>query len=115
MERIAGLREYVTCKQYRSALGLPDEVTEEYSLLAQGEYNRNYLFTHPVTGKKHQLRLHMSALGAPIYNDAFYPSVNDDVADDYQKPLQLLASELTFVDPVSGVKRHFKSEQRLLW
>lgn len=57
----------------------------------------------------------MSALGAPIYNDAFYPSVNDDVADDYQKPLQLLASELTFVDPVSGVKRHFKSEQRLLW
>ena len=24
MERIAGLREYVTCKQYRSALGLPD-------------------------------------------------------------------------------------------
>lgn len=38
MERIAGLREYVTWKQYRSALGLPDEVTEEYSLLAQGEY-----------------------------------------------------------------------------
>ena len=57
MERIAGLRECVTCKQYRSALGLPDEVTEEYSLLAQGEYNRNYLFTHPVTGKKLVLRV----------------------------------------------------------
>ncbi len=70
---------------------------------------------NPVSGKKHQLRLHMSALGAPIYNDAFYPSVDDDVADDYQKPLQLLASELTFVDPISGVERHFKSEQTLLW
>ena len=42
MERIAGLREYVAWKQYRSALGLPDQVTEEYRMLAQGEYNRNY-------------------------------------------------------------------------
>ena len=42
MERIAGLKEYVAWKQYRSALGLPDQVTEEYRMLAQGEYNRNY-------------------------------------------------------------------------
>ena len=41
MERIAGLREYVAWKQYRSALGLPDQVMEEYRILAQGEYNRN--------------------------------------------------------------------------
>ena len=57
MERIAGLREYVAWKQYRSALGLPDQVTEEYRMLAQGEYNRNYLFTHPVTGRKLVLRV----------------------------------------------------------
>ena len=56
MERIAGLKEYVAWKQYRSALGLPDQVTEEYHMLAQGEYNRNYLFTHPVTGRKLVLR-----------------------------------------------------------
>ena len=37
MERIAGLREYVAWKQYRSALGLPDQVMEEYRMLAQGE------------------------------------------------------------------------------
>ncbi len=36
MERIAGLREYVAWKQYRSALGLPDQVMEEYRMLAQG-------------------------------------------------------------------------------
>ena len=36
MERIAGLREYVAWKQYRSALGLPDQGTEEYRMLAQG-------------------------------------------------------------------------------
>lgn len=69
----------------------------------------------PVSGKKHQLRLHMAALGAPICNDALYPVVNDAIADDYEKPLQLLASEVTFVDPLSGTPRYFKSELRLDW
>ena len=42
---------------YRKALGLPDSVTEEYNLLAQGEYNVNYLFYHPVTGLPLVLRV----------------------------------------------------------
>lgn len=57
MEEIKGLKEYVAWEPYRKALGLPGEVTEQYRLLAQGEYNRNYLFTHPVTGKKLLLRV----------------------------------------------------------
>lgn len=57
MEQIKGLREYVALKTYRDALGLPAQIQEEYELLAQGEYNRNYLFTHPVTGKKLVLRV----------------------------------------------------------
>ena len=52
MERIRGLAEYVKNKEYREALGLPKEKMENYELLAQGEYNINYAFTHPVTGKK---------------------------------------------------------------
>lgn len=52
MEKIAGLKEYVAWKPYREALGLPEEVTETYEMLAQGEYNRNYVFTHPVSRKK---------------------------------------------------------------
>ena len=52
MERIRGLEEYVKNKEYREALGLPKEKTENYELLAQGEYNFNYAFTHSVTGKK---------------------------------------------------------------
>ena len=57
MERIRGLAEYIKNKDYREALGLPQAQMEKYELLAQGEYNINYAFTHPVTGKKLLLRV----------------------------------------------------------
>ena len=44
----------------------------------------------PISGK-HQLRLHMSSIGHPIVNDPLYPSVQNDLNDNYSKPLQLLA------------------------
>ena len=69
----------------------------------------------PVFGKKHQLRLHMAALGAPICNDAFYPEVDDELGENYQRPLQLLAHEIRFIDPLSGEPRHFVSQQQLQW
>lgn len=57
MNRIPGLKEYVKSLEYRNALGLPEKVTEEYHLLAQGEYNINYIFTHPVSHKELLLRV----------------------------------------------------------
>ncbi|MCF5733215.1 pseudouridine synthase [Pseudomonas syringae] len=70
---------------------------------------------HPVTGKKHQLRVHMAALGAAICNDPFYPDVVKDPVDDYRNPLKLLASSLRFVDPLNGEQRHFESLLQLDW
>jgi len=61
----------------------------------------------PVTGKTHQLRLHMQSLGWPILNDRYYPELQAESADDYSRPLQLLAKELRFVDPVTGLARVF--------
>lgn len=69
----------------------------------------------PVTGKKHQLRVHMTALGASICNDPFYPQVLKDVEDDYANPLKLLAKGLRFSDPLSGVERVFESRITLAW
>ncbi|MFO2464036.1 pseudouridine synthase [Pseudomonas sp. 15FMM2] len=69
----------------------------------------------PVTGKKHQLRVHMTALGASICNDPFYPEVIQDAKDDYANPLKLLAQGVRFIDPVSGVERRFNSEIALEW
>ena len=57
LKQIPGLSELVGSPEYRSALGLPAAVTEEYRLLAQGEYNRNFRFRHPVTGKDLLLRV----------------------------------------------------------
>ncbi|MDV9030737.1 pseudouridine synthase [Pseudomonas sp. RAC1] len=68
----------------------------------------------PVTGKTHQLRVHMAALGAAICNDPFYPDLQPD-ADDYQKPLQLLAHSLRFEDPLTGETREFESRLTLAW
>lgn len=71
---------------------------------------------YPVTGKKHQLRVHLAALGAPILNDPFYPEVTDtpDAPDDYNKPLKLLAKGLSFIDPLTGERRAFESQLSLL-
>jgi tRNA pseudouridine32 synthase/23S rRNA pseudouridine746 synthase len=79
----------------------------------RGEHWRYALF--PVTGKKHQLRVHMAALGAGICNDPFYPNVIKDAVDDYDNPLKLLAQGLRFTDPVTGQERVFESRITLDW
>ena len=71
----------------------------------------------PVSGKRHQLRVHLHALGLPIEGDQFYPVVRrgPEEAEDFQDPLQLLARWIAFTDPVSGQARRFESGLRLNW
>ncbi|STZ76575.1 pseudouridine synthase [Bergeriella denitrificans] len=68
----------------------------------------------PHTGKKHQLRVHMAALGMPLLNDALYPVAQAAGSEDYSKPLQLLARRIEFDDPISGEARAFESGRTLL-
>lgn len=67
----------------------------------------------PHTGRKHQLRVHMAALGAPICNDRLYPQLQADAPDDPARPLQLLACGLDFIDPLSGLRRVFRTSLAL--
>ena len=55
----------------------------------------------PVTGKTHQLRVHMQTLGWPILHDRYYPTLRPESADNFDQPLQLLAQQLRFIDPVT--------------
>ena len=61
MERIQGLKEYVQTEHYLEGIGIGKEEQKEiqiaYQPLAQGEYNINYWFVHPLTGKKLVLRV----------------------------------------------------------
>lgn len=61
----------------------------------------------PETGRMHQLRVHLAALGIGILGDRLYPELLPEAPDDHALPLQLLASELAFTDPLSGRPRRF--------
>ena len=67
----------------------------------------------PLTGRKHQLRVHMASIGAPIVNDSFYPDALPEGADDYARPLKLLARAIAFDDPLTGQRRSFESLRTL--
>jgi tRNA pseudouridine32 synthase / 23S rRNA pseudouridine746 synthase len=71
----------------------------------------------PATGRTHQLRVQMDALGAPIAGDRIYPRLLPEpapgAAPDWSSPLQLLARAFGFVDPVTGQTRHFVSARTL--
>ncbi|MGY1552219.1 pseudouridine synthase [Microbacterium sp. A588] len=67
----------------------------------------------PHTGKMHQLRVHLASVGAGILHDNLYPVLTDEKPDDHQRPLQLLARELRFIDPLSGNERKFMTRRTL--
>lgn len=73
----------------------------------------------PLTGRKHQLRMHLNGLGLPIVGDRIYPRLWPEpplgAPPDWHNPLQLLARDIAFTDPVTGQARTFSSRRRLAW
>jgi tRNA pseudouridine32 synthase/23S rRNA pseudouridine746 synthase len=101
--------------QMREALGAGCEAakarTDIELIETRGSHARYRL--RPVTGKRHQLRVHMAALGLPILGDRIYPSLLPQGGDEIDNPLRLLAERIAFRDPVSGAQRCFASRQQL--
>ena len=58
----------------------------------------------PVTGRTHQLRVHLAALGCPIAGDPFY-----GVAGDASPRMMLHACQLDFAHPLTGERLSFAS------
>lgn len=106
--RIAGAAHFM---QQAEVPGPVNAITHIDLLRVQGEWALYAL--QPVTGQRHQLRVHMAALGLPLWGDGIYPQLLPENALDYTRPLQLLAKSLAFVDPLSGELRNFESRREL--
>lgn len=91
--------------------GEPNSVTDVELLGERGGLGRFRL--RPETGKTHQLRVHMAGLDMPIIGDNYFPAIRDLGADDYSRPLQLVARTLEFDDPYTLAPRRFDSARRL--
>lgn len=100
----------------REVEGEPNSETAFELIEARGPLGLYRL--RPRSGRTHQLRVHMNALGRPIVGDLFYPEVvhgPGHTQEDWSQPLRLLARALAFTDPVSGRARHFESQRHLDW
>lgn len=74
----------------------------EFLVLSRNEAaNTTRVLLHPVTGRSHQLRLHMQAMGHSILGCEFYAS---DAVKNKASRLLLHATEIEFLHPTSGVK-----------
>lgn len=95
----------------KEAPGEPNSETHLSVIEVRGA--RALLHLSPVTGRKHQLRVHCMALGVPIVDDPIYPQLLPADSDDFNKPLQLLARSVAFLDPLTDAPRLFESPRRL--
>lgn len=113
--RRSRLEESAAFMQMHEVPGEPNAETH-IELMARQDDLAHYRLT-PLTGRKHQLRAHMNALGVPIVGDRIYPHLwpepAPDAPADYSAPLQLLARDIAFTDPITGQARRFRSLRRL--
>jgi len=99
--------------QMRTVAGEPNARTR-IALIERLGADRARYELRPHSGVKHQLRAQLCALGLPIEGDRIYPvlqPVEDEV--DFSRPLQLLAREIAFTDPISGQSRRFVTSLEL--
>ena len=91
--------------------GAPNSFTH-MELLEHNQRWARYLLK-PISGKRHQLRVHMASLGLGLKGDGLYPVVDDAPEGDFSRPLMLLAQSLAFRDPMTGQMREFVTQRSL--
>jgi tRNA pseudouridine32 synthase/23S rRNA pseudouridine746 synthase len=92
--------------KYKICLATGKPSVTEYQVLTRDEAaGTTRVFLHPITGRSHQLRLHLQAIGHPILGCEFYAGEFATAADR----LLLHATDLQFVHPASGERVYIAS------
>ena len=73
----------------------------KYSVLASAGQKFSFVALTPVTGRTHQLRVHMNAIGFPIVGDGKYGGKDAHPGGEMPRKLQLHARSFSFNHPDS--------------
>lgn len=96
---------------YKISLDGKASVTHYRVLQLLPEHNASLVQLEPVTGRSHQLRLHMQSIGHAILGDPFYANSEQQQQSGC---LMLHAAELEFTHPQSGELMSFSAEPDFL-
>lgn len=72
-----------------------------YELISTDSNSNSLVKLLPITGRSHQLRVHMAALGNPILGDTLYGS---DASSEASSRLLLHAENISFIHPVTDIE-----------
>lgn len=97
-------------KKFSARTTRPKPSVTEYAVVERFGRIASRVELHPKTGRTHQLRVHMAALGHPLLGDPTYGGRKVKVLDTLDVPRVMLhAKTLGFAHPVTGKPMAFSS------
>ena len=116
IDKAIGKDRHNAQKMRVSATGKPSqtEVRLVKTVLTAQSQTHSLLLVNLLTGRKHQIRVHLSSLGFPLIGDTLYGGVSSlqrgAKKKHKQQPLMLHAYRVEFIHPVTGVKIVIKTD-----
>lgn len=116
IDKAIGKDRHGAQKMRVSATGKPSQTEVRLIKVSSSvqSQTQSLLLVNLLTGRKHQIRVHLSSLGFPLVGDALYGGVSSlqhgAKKKHKQQPLMLHAYRVRFIHPVTGAKIVIKTD-----